>query len=816
MKKLLTHSSMAISFFESVLRSCDDAIITKSLDGRVTSWNPAAERIFGYTEAEMLGQSLLLLFPPDRLNEERFIIERVMLGELVDHFETVRLRKDGLPIQVSVTISPIRDEHGRVVGASKIARDITEHMQLHEHLQYFKALVESTEDAVISKTPEGIVTSWNAAAERLFGYRTEEMLGQPLLRLLPLDRLHEEDDILAQIRVGQRIQHFETVRQTKAGTLVPVSVSISPIRDAAGRVQGASKIVRDISAQKAMEAQLRLTASVFTHANEGIAIADVQGQLIDVNQAFSRITGYAREEVLGKTAQFFRSGRDGPEVLAPLLRDLLEQGHCQGEIWSRRKNGEAYAGLLTVSRVCDPQGRVQNYVALFADVTSIRVQQERLEHIAHFDALTNLPNRLLLSDRLRQAMGQCRRRGQSLAVIYLDLDGFKTINDSHGHDVGDSFLMAVAQHMKQALRETDTLARMGGDEFVAVLSDVGCVESCVQSVERILQACAAPQSVAGLTLQASASIGVTLFPQDDVDADQLLRQADQAMYEAKQSGKNRFHIFDPVQDAELKSRAGSLVELRQALHAEEFELYYQPKVNMRTGAVVGVEALIRWNHPERGLLLPAAFLPLVNGHMLEELLGDWVLERGLRQLSEWQRRGLDLQLSLNVGARQIQRPGFAAHLAACLASYPDVAPSRIELEVLESNALDDIEQVSHIMRDCHQMGVRFAVDDFGTGYSSLTYLRRLPAETLKIDQSFVRDMLDDAEDLAIVQGVISLAQAFRREVVAEGVESLAQGLKLLAMGCELAQGFVIACPMPAADFGPWLQRWQPFEAWTRS
>ncbi|MDD0839814.1 EAL domain-containing protein [Curvibacter sp. HBC61] len=816
MKMSLKESPMAISFFESVLRGCDDAIITKSLDGVVTSWNPAAERIFGYTEAEMVGQSLLVLFPKDRLNEERFIIEKVMLGELVDHFETVRLRKDGLPIHVSVTISPIRDEFGQVVGASKIARDITEHMQLLEHLRYFKALVDSTSDAVISKTTEGIVTSWNAAAERLFGYRPEEMLGQPLLRLIPPDRGHEEDEILAKIRAGQRIQHFETVRQTKAGQLVPVSVCISPIHDAQGQVQGASKIVRDISTQKALEARLRLTASVFTHANEGIAITDPQGQLVDVNQAFSDITGYARDEVLGKTPLFFRSGRDGPEVFVPLLRDLRAQGRCQGEIWSRRKNGEAYAGLLTVSQVCDAQGQVQNYVALFADVTSIRVQQERLEHIAHFDALTNLPNRLLLSDRLRQAMVQCRRSQQSLAVVYLDLDGFKAINDRHGHDVGDAYLIAVAQQMKQALRECDTLARMGGDEFVAVLSDVSSAEACGQLVERILHACATPLPVAGLCLQASASIGVTLFPQDDVDADQLLRHADQAMYEAKQSGKNRLHIFDPVQDAELKSRAGSLAELRQALNAGEFELYYQPKVHMREGRVVGAEALIRWNHPERGLLLPAAFLPLINGHLLEELLGDWVLEQGLRQASTWQRQGLDLQLSINIGARQIQRPGFTAHLAACLASYPNVPPGRIELEVLESNALDDIEQVSRIMRECHQMGLRFAVDDFGTGYSSLTYLRRLPAETLKIDQSFVRDMLDDAEDLAIVQGVIGLAQAFRREVVAEGVETQAQGTQLLAMGCELAQGHAIARPMRADELMAWCAQWRPCEAWLRA
>ncbi|WP_019575119.1 sensor domain-containing protein [Curvibacter lanceolatus] len=809
-----TRSDDSALFYEAVLRCCDDAIITKTLDGIVTSWNPAAQRLFGYAAHEMLGQPLLRLFPPERQNEESFILEKIVQGEWVDHFETVRLHKSGRRLHVSVTISPIRDAGGRIVGASKIARDISERVELWHRSQLFQAIVESTDDAVISKTTQGIVTSWNAAAEQLFGYRADEMIGQPMLRLLPPDRQSEEAQILRRIAAGQRIAHFQTQRCHRDGHRLAVSVTISPVRDPLGRVSGASTIMRDVSQQKRLEEQLRLTASVFTHANEGVVITDPQGRMVDVNQAFERITGYSREEALGRTAQFLRSGRDGPDVVQPLLAELQARGRCQGEVWSRRKNGEAYAGLLTVSRVDDAAGQPQNYVALFADVTSMRVQQERLEHLAHFDALTGLPNRLLLSDRLRQSMAHSRRHSQALAVLYLDLDGFKAINDSHGHDVGDALLVAVAGQMKMALRESDTLARMGGDEFVVVLGQLPGAEACLPLVERLLLACAAPLRVGERLLQVSASIGITLFPQDDSDVDQLLRHADQAMYQAKQLGKNRYHLFDPVHDARMRSRAGVLAALRLGLEQQQFELYYQPKVNMRTGAVVGVEALLRWHHPSSGLLHPPAFLPLISGQDLEDTLADWVLREALRQLEDWSRQGLVLGLSVNVGARQMLQGGFAAHLRACLADFPEVDPSRLELEVLESSALEDIHLASRVMRECRDMGVHFAVDDFGTGYSSLTYLKRLPAETLKIDQSFVRDMLVDEEDLAIVQGVISLAKAFNRQVVAEGVEHIDQGSRLLTMGCELAQGYVIARPMPAAAFLDWLAHWQPCAAWT--
>ncbi len=407
------------------------------------------------------------------------------------------------------------------------------------------------------------------------------------------------------------------------------------------------------------------------------------------------------------------------------------------------------------------------------------------------------------------------RRGQTLALAYLDLDGFKLINDTHGHAVGDELLIALATRMKQALREGDTIARISGDEFVAMLVDLSDTAASVPLLHRLLAAVGEPVQVGGLSVQVSASLGVTFFPQEqDIEADQLLRQADQAMYQAKVAGKNRYHVFDAAHDSHLRGHHESLERIRLALSNGEFVLYYQPKVNMRSGQVVGVEALIRWQHPQRGLLSPALFLPVIEDDPLAVDVGEWVIDTALTQIELWQAAGLRTSVSVNIGARQLQQHDFVERLRAQLSAHPQVQPDQLELEVLETSALADIAQVSNVIEACAVLGVMFALDDFGTGYSSLTYLKRLRVALLKIDQSFVRDMLDDPDDLAILQGVIGLAAAFKRQVIAEGVETVAHGTMLLQLGCELAQGYGIARPMPADQLPPWVAGWQPDEAWS--
>jgi diguanylate cyclase (GGDEF)-like protein/PAS domain S-box-containing protein len=573
-------------------------------------------------------------------------------------------------------------------------------------------------------------------------------------------------------------------------------------------------IARDISERQQAEERLQLAASVFSHAREGITITDAHGTIVDVNDAFARITGYSREEALGQNPRFLNSGRQDAAFYAGMWDALVEQGHWNGEIWNRRKSGEVFAELLTISAVRDTQGNTQQYVALFSDITATKAHQSQLEHIAHFDALTNLPNRILLADRLQQAMVQAQRRGQQLAVAYLDLDGFKLVNDHHGHDVGDQLLIALATAMKDTLREGDTLARIGGDEFVAVLIDLDGIESCGPMLTRLLEAAAAPVQLGDVVLQCSASIGVTFYPQNqDIDADQLLRQADQAMYQAKLAGKNRYHVFDAVQDSSMRVHHESLDRLRLAHTRREFVLHYQPKVNMRSGQVIGAEALIRWQHPEKSLLEPASFLSIIEDHPLAVEVGEWVIDAALTQMEVWHAVGLDLPVSVNIGARQLQQSNFMERLQVILARHPQVSPACLELEVLETSALADMAQVSQVIEDCAKMGVKFALDDFGTGYSSLTYLKRLRVAQLKIDQSFVRGMLNDPDDMAILEGVIGLAAAFKHEVIAEGVETIAHGTLLLQLGCELAQGYGISRPMPPDLMPAWEATWKPDAAW---
>lgn len=588
-------------------------------------------------------------------------------------------------------------------------------------------------------------------------------------------------------------------------------------RDTNGSALRMSGTHTNITKRKLSEEKIKLAASVFSHAREGIIITDAIGNIIKINERFTEITGYSSEEVVGQSPRFLKSGRQSPEFYNGMWQALIKEGYWSGEMWNRNKKGVEYAEMKTISAIYDERGNTTHYVALGNDITPMKEYQDQLEHIAHYDLLTNLPNRSLLADRLSQAMLHCSRHKQSLAVVFLDLDGFKAVNDNHGHDAGDELLVALSISMKAALREGDSLARIGGDEFVAVLTDLTNVEDCEPVLERLLLAASEPVTIGDTLLNVSASIGVTLYPQDNVDTDLLMRHADQAMYVAKESGKNRYHLFDTAQDDAVKEQRESLEAIRAALDKHQFVLHYQPKVNMKTGSVIGVEALIRWQHPKRGLLHPIDFLPVIENNPMSIEMGEWVMDTALTQISQWQIMGIKLPVStsVNIAAVQLQQPDFAKRLEAILDNHPDVEPRYLELEVLETSALDDVCLVSEIMKACMALGVNFALDDFGTGYSSLTYLRRLPANLIKIDQSFVRDMLEDVDDLAIVEGVIALAKSFKRDVIAEGVETIEHGTTLLALGCDLAQGYGIARPMPACDIPTWVTNWKPDESWQR-
>ncbi|CAN5797948.1 hypothetical protein BH09PSE5_BH09PSE5_25200 [soil metagenome] len=573
----------------------------------------------------------------------------------------------------------------------------------------------------------------------------------------------------------------------------------------------------DMTERRIASERQRLASGMFQHLHEGLLLIDAEHRVLDVNPAFSQITGYEREEMLGAVPALLRPRtRDAAamEQQAQMWAGLEESGSWRGEVIDRRRNGDPCALHLTISAVPGSDGQAPYHVLVISDVTQARLQREQLERHSHTDELTLLPNRLRLAQMLDEALLSSKREGHMVTVAYVDLDHFKPVNDAYGHPAGDRLLVEVASRLRISLRGGDSVARLGGDEFVLLLRSVSMQESQF-AVQRLLDLIRQPYSV-GIgkqTVHLTASVGATIFPLDSADAGTLLRHADHAMYGAKQAGRNAYLFFDTEHNRRTEERFEALSRVQEALTNEEFRLYYQPKVDMRKGTVYGVEALLRWDHPELGILAPAHFLPLIEHTGLSELVGDWVLSQGITQLAQWRHMGLDISVSVNVSARHLQEPQFAKRLAELLSAHPPALAHSLELEVLETAALADVEFTSALMEQCRTLGVRFALDDFGTGYSNLSYLKRLPVDVLKIDRSFVHSMLDDPQDMAIVQGVMGLSRSFGCMVVAEGVESVEQARYLLLAGCEIAQGAGISVPMPAGEVFEWTRRYRgaPFE-----
>ena len=574
--------------------------------------------------------------------------------------------------------------------------------------------------------------------------------------------------------------------------------------------------VADVDERHDAQQRQRLSASLFQHLHEGLLITDEHHRALDANPAFTQILGIGREELLGTVPMLLRPSPPDPlarQQRAAMWEALRQHGHWRGELLERRRNGELCTLQATISVVPGSAADLRYHVLVISDITEQRVQRERLERQAHFDELTRLPNRARLSELMQDAMLAADRDGYLLAVCYLDIDHFKPVNDRFGHAAGDLLLTELAGRLRSALRTRETwadaAARLGGDEFVLLLR-AGTLDEARLAVERVLRVVAQPYVIdaANESVQVTASMGATVYPIDRSDADTLLRHADHAMYGAKQSGRNGYLFFDPEHRRRIEERVMAIGRVQEALDQSEFLLYYQPKVDMRSGVVLGLEALIRWDHPQHGLIAPMQFLPLIENTGLSSRVGDWALSQALEHLSLWRKSGIDISVGVNISARHIQEPDFAQRLSELLARYPEPMAEHLELEMLETAAHADIDATSALMARCRTIGVRFALDDFGTGYSTLTYLKRLPVDTLKIDRSFVHHMLDDAQDRAIVEGVIGLARTFGCTVVAEGVESPAQARTLLDMGCQIGQGTGIAAPMPASQVATWVREYK--------
>jgi len=710
-----------------------------------------------------------------------------------DRGDVVDYGKDGQPRRMVGSIADI-----------SAMRSTTQ--ALLESQSRYQQVFDSVREVIFQTDARGRWQLLNPAWTEITGHGVDEAIGHSFLDYLHPDDRDARREALRPLVERTQDDCSATLRvKCRDGSFRWLDLYARAIVDADNALVGTSGTLNDVTARVAAEDYLRLTASVFRYAHESIIITDPEARILEVNDSFCALTGYTREEVVGQHSRLLRSGLHDAAYYEAMWSALLRDGVWQGETWSRKKSGEFYAQLGNISAVRNEAGQTTHYVGLFTDITDMKENQRQLEHLAYHDVLTQLPNRSLLADRMRMALAQAERNGTLAAVAYLDLDGFKPVNDSLGHHVGDRLLVEIARRLQGSTRAGDTVARMGGDEFALIYNGLEHADECEQVFDRLLASISAPIAVDGRELCVTASIGVTLCPLDGSDPERLLAHADQAMYLAKQAGRNRFHLFDPERDRRLRAHRDAQIRIESALSGGELELHYQPKVDALTNALSGVEALIRWKHPELGLRLPGEFLPTVSESRFEIDLGKWVLATAVAQLDTWCAAGLSTRMSVNISARHLAHPDFVPHLRSVLDAHPGVDPGLLQLEVLESTTMTDLSGIARIMAACNELGVSFAIDDFGTGFGAMSSLRRLPVRSIKIDRSIIHNMLDDADDLATVQSMIGLAAAFRREVIAEGVETPRHRQALLKLGCHLVQGHGIARPMPAARMQRWMR-----------
>ena len=851
------------NWLAAIVESSEDAIIGKDLNGIITSWNHGAERIFGYTADEIVGTPLARLIPDDLQAEEEQILPKLRRGDTLKHFETVRQTKDKRLIDVSITTSPIRDSSGKIVGVSKITRDITERKKALMVANRLAAIVEFSDDAIIGKDLNGIITSWNHGAERIFGYTADEMVGTSVMRLIPEDRKAEEEQILARLRRGESLEHFETLRQAKDKRLIEVSVTTSPIKDAAGRIIGASKILRDIKNLKDREREIirqtRLYAAL-SQCNQAIVHCTSEEELLPlicrdaVEFGGMKMAWIGMYDDASKSIRRVASFGDGVELLdgiavspeagSATAHGPIANAYRYGQpiwcedfqhdpataVWHERAAQFGFKASASLPLSCG--GKTVGVFNLYADVENAfdtaaeklllemsmdvsfalnrfyneaerKKEQSQLFYLANYDALTGMPNRIQLADHFKYALSLVKRSNEHLAVIFVDIDRFKNINDTLGHSVGDAFLIAVAKRIQQVLREEDTASRLGGDEFILTLP--GCdARGAEQVAQKLLKIISEPYLIAQYNLLVTASIGIALYPDDGADLETLSRRADTAMYRVKQEGRDGYRLFTAEMQAHVTRNVQLVNGMRQALAQDQFRLHYQPQISMHDGHIIGFEALLRWRHPELGDIPPMEFIPVAEESGLILPIGEWVLRSAVHQLKRWLDNGHpDLVMAVNLSAVQFRHPRLPDMVSDVL-KEARLPPEYLELELTEGATMQDPNEAIAVMDNLHDRGVRMSLDDFGTGYSSLSYLKKFKLYKLKIDQSFVRDIGTDPEDMAIVAAIISMSKNLGLQTIAEGVETTDQLEFLRKNGCDEGQGFHFSKPIPAKQLEEYL------------
>ncbi len=785
------------AMLQALVEATSDAIFVKDIEGRYVLANNATASTIGATKNEIIGADDFKFFPVEiaeqfRANDRNTIT----LGKNVTYEELLQI--DEKKMSYLATKGPLVI-NGEVRGTFGISRDITTRKQAQQQLaqagEEWTEAMDQFDDAVYLVDLDNNLLRGNDNFYSMINSTPEEAVGKKTV-----DLIHKESDSSSCPVCKAKTERREVVITLEGNNAnnplgYPIEVSTKLIGKSGGDPTGIMVSIHDLRHSRKTESSIQLAAKVFSSSLNAILITDQTGIIQQVNPRFSEITGFSQEEAIGKSPNILKSDHHNEHFYQQLWSSLIENGQWEGEIWNRRKNGEVYPIWQSISSVHDASNKVSHYIGTFSDISEQKNSAERIHRLAHYDVLTNLPNRALFNDRFQHALDRAHRSGERVALIFMDLDRFKQINDSLGHSAGDALLSQVAQRLKQQIREDDTIARLGGDEFVISLEEISQDRDPKLVAEKLMRAFDKHFMVQGHELVVTSSIGISIYPTDAQDADSLIKFADMAMYRAKAKGRNNYQFYSIEFSERMMERLVLESELRHAVARDELILHYQPQLDLDSGRLVGVEALIGWNHPERGMVPPGIFIPIAEESGLILDIGEWVLRSACKQAASWIDKGLDIDsVSVNLSGFQIQR-GNIVEMVSHILEETNLPAAHLELEILETYIMQHAEQDFSVFNGLRELGVGLAIDDFGTGRSSLGYLKRLPVGKLKIDQSFVMDIPMDSDDMAIIKAIVALAQTMQLTVVAEGVETAEQVIFLKGLGCDLIQGFYFSHPI---------------------
>jgi len=792
-------------FLSAIIETAPVAIYATDLEGMVTLWNPAAERMFGYRRDEALGRRAPFV-PPEKKEEARRLRERALAGEVLENLELHRRRADGTPLVINGSAAPLRDEANRITGLIAMCIDVTEAKRTEaafkEQLHFTRALIDAIPNPVYFKDLEGRYRVYNRAWSELWGagrdwvgLTVNDMFGPEIARL------HDDRD-RPLLRQAASVR-YEALMPTAGGREREMLYNKVSFVDQSGQVAGLIGTVTDVTAYKETERALEASEARFRVLTESgldlISVLSEDGTILYQSPALRNLLGYEPAETVGRNV-FDLVHREDADQARQAFRRILETRHFREPLEFRIRNREgAWRTFESLGTNCVDNPHIRGVVFNSRDVTDRKAIQQRIQHLAYHDNLTGLPNRGLLQDRLAHSIARADRTGRKVAVLFIDLDNFKNINDTLGHDVGDELLRQVARRLGECVRAGDTIARQGGDEFIVLLDNLEDGRGASVVAQKILNSLRAAFPLGGTEQHVSGSVGIAVYPEDGKDAQTLMKNADTAMFHGKGIGKNTYQYFTAQMNIAVKRRMTLESALRRAVMQKDFVLHYQPQVNLDTGEIVAVESLVRWKTEDSGTVMPGDFIPLAEETGLINEIGEWVLREACRQNKEWQARGLaPRRMAVNLSARQFADKAFLDTVTRVL-QETGLDPKWLELEITESQVMRQTEGMILLLNRLAEMGVHLAIDDFGTGYSSLSYLKRLPIQKLKIDQSFIRDITVDPNDTAIVVAIISMARSLDLETIAEGVETAGQLALLRAKECRVGQGFYFSAPVSAEN-----------------